>query len=97
MTREICEFALMFQISHQLTDLENGHLAKEHLPEVLKRLSKACKVCSEDIMRSLETLDTIQLDGHQGVAKLKRKSVASTFNKYLDTADDILRRINELS
>ena len=72
-------------------------MAKEHYSEALKGLSKRCKMCVEDFMISLEVLDGLQFEEHQNVAKSKKKSVIKTTNDHLDSADETLKRIEQLT
>ena len=72
-------------------------MAREHHSEALKGLSKRCKACIEDFMKSLEVLDELQFEEHQTIAKSKKKSVIRTTNDYLDTADEAIKRIEQLS
>ena len=87
---------MLRQVTKEVKDIEDGFLAKEHHPEALKGLAKRCKSCIEDFIQSLETLDGLQFEEHQSIVKSKRKSVINTANSYLDTADEILKRIEEL-
>lgn len=83
-------------ISDQVQDIENGHLAKEHHGQALKDLERKCKSCSEAWMKILESLDGIQLDEGQTLARNKRKSVVNLTNAHLDRADDVLTRIGKI-
>ena len=44
-------------------------------------------------MGSLESLDELQFEEHQSIAKGKRKSVVKETNNHLDHADETLKRI----
>ena len=84
------------EIQNQLKDIENGHLAKHHHEQALKDLEKKCKICSESWMKTLETLDGIQLNADQTMAKNKRKAVVNSTNANMDKADEVIKKINQL-
>ena len=75
---------------------EITHSPKEHHESVLRDLEKQSKNCSEQWMRSLESLDGIQLDDTQTLSKSKRKSVVNCANSYLDQADELIQQIKTL-
>ena len=83
----------LFQVTKEVKDIEDGFLSKEHHSEALKGLTKRCKVCIEEFMGSLESLDELQFEEHQSIAKSKRKSVVKETNNHLDHADETLKRI----
>ena len=56
-------------------------LPKEQHETVLRDLEKQSKVCSEQWMRSLESLDGIQIDDN--LSKSKRKSVIDCAKSYM--------------
>jgi len=95
--KKVMETAQRFlELSVQVHDIENGHLAKEHQETALRDLEKRCKGCSEQWMRALESLDGIQLQEAQTMAKSKRKSVVNAANSHMDQAEEMLQRINTL-
>ena len=55
----------VFQIAKEYKDIEGGHLDQKHQPEALRNLSKRCKVCCEDYMKTLEKLDSFTFEDHQ--------------------------------
>ena len=81
------------KVAKEVKDIEDGFLPKEHHNEALKSLTKRCKICTEEFMSSLETLDGLQFEEHQNIPKSKRKSVIKEANTHLDTADEILKNI----
>ena len=87
---------LIFQVTKEVKDIEDGFLSKEHHNEALKGLTKRCKLCIEEFMGTLEALDELQFEEHQSIAKAKRKSVVKEANNHLDLADEILKRIETL-
>ena len=93
--KNILEMAQKFvDISKQVQEIT--HLPKEHHETALRDLEKRSKACSEQWMRSLESLDGIQLDDTQTMSKSKRKSVVNCANSYLDQADELIQRIKTL-
>jgi len=84
------------ELCKQVHDIENGHLAKDHVQVALRDLEKRSKSCSESWMKALESLDGIHLDESQTLARNKRKSVINSTNYHMDQAEDILNRINKL-
>ena len=81
-------------ISKQVQEIT--HLPKEHHESALRDLEKRSKACSEQWMRSLESLDGIQLDDTQTLSKSKRKSVVNCANSYMDQADELIQQIKTL-
>ena len=81
-------------ISKQVHEIT--HLPKEHHESALRDLEKRSKACSEQWMRSLESLDGIQLDDTQTLSKSKRKSVVNCANSYMDQADELIQQIKTL-
>ena len=93
--KNILEVAQKFSdISKQVHEIT--HLPKEHHESALRDLEKRSKACSEQWMRSLESLDGIQLDDTQTLSKSKRKSVVNCANSYLDQADELIQQIKTL-
>ena len=84
------------EIQNQLRDIEMGHLPREHHEQALKDLEKRCKMCSESWMKTLETLDGIELNPDQSMAKNKRKAVVVSTNSNMDKADEVIQRITVL-
>ena len=84
------------EIQNQLRDIEMGHLPREHHEQALKDLEKRCKMCSESWMKTLETLDGIELNPDQSMAKNKRKAVVVSTNANMDKADEVIQRITVL-
>ena len=83
------------KVAKEVKDIEDGFLPKEHHKEALKSLEKRCKICIEEFMSSLEALDGLQFGDHQKIPKSKRKSVIKVANSHLDSADEILKRIED--
>ena len=83
----------LFKVAKEIKDIEDGFLPKEHHNEALKSITKRCKICIEEFMSSLETLDGLHFEEHQNIPKSKRKSVIKEANTHLDTADEILKTI----
>ena len=75
---------------------EITHSPKEHHESVLRDLEKQSKNCSEQWMRSLESLDGIHLDNTQTLTKSKRKFVVNCANTYMDQADELIKQIQIL-
>ena len=93
--KKIVDMAQKFvDISKQVQEIT--HLPKEHHESALRDLEKRSKACSEQWMRSLESLDGIQLDDTQTLSKSKRKSVVNCANSYLDQADELIQQIKTL-
>ena len=93
--KNIMDMAQKFvDISKQVQEIT--HLPKEHHESALRDLEKRSKACSEQWMRSLESLDGIQLDDTQTLSKSKRKSVVNCANSYMDQADELIQRIKTL-
>jgi len=84
------------EITNQVQDIENGHLPKIHQEQALKDLEKRSKSCSEAWMKILESLDSIQLEESQTLARSKRKSIVNSTNANMDGADEIIHRIKNL-
>ena len=84
------------EIQNQVWDLENGHLPREHHLQALKDLEKKCKMCSESWMKILVTLDGIELNPDQSMAKNKRKAVANSTNTNMDAAEEVIQKIYQL-
>ena len=84
------------EIQNQVRDIENGHLPREHHLQALKDLEKKCKMCSESWMKTLETLDGIELNPDQSMAKNKRKAVANSTNANMDAAEEVIQKIYQL-
>jgi len=93
--KNIMDMAQKFvDISKQVQEIT--HLPKEHHESALRDLEKRSKACSEQWMRSLESLDGIQLDDAQTLSKSKRKSVVNCANSYMDQADELIQQIKTL-
>ena len=93
--KNIMDMAQKFvDISKQVQEIT--HLPKEHHESALRDLEKRSKACSEQWMRSLESLDGIQLDDTQTLSKSKRKSVVNCANSYMDQADELIQQIKTL-
>ena len=89
-------------ISKQVQEITSLFAACTHLNIVkpdetaLRDLEKRSKACSEQWMRSLESLDDIQLDNTQTLSKAKRKSVVNCAHFYMDQADALIQQIKKL-
>ena len=71
-------------------------MPKVHQEQALKDLEKRSKSCSEAWMKILESLDSIQLEESQTLARSKRKSIVNSTNANMDGADEIIHRIKNL-
>ena len=93
--KNILDVAQKFvDISKQVQEIT--HFPKEHHESVLRDLENRSKACSERWMRSLESLDSIQLDDTQTLSKSKRKSVVDFTNSYMDQAVELIQQIKRL-
>ena len=81
------------KVANELKDIEGGFLPKDGLIITLKSLENRCQICIEEFLTSLEILDGLQPAEHQDISKSKKKSVSKDANTHLDTADEILKRI----
>ena len=94
-----------FEISQKFIEIQNQvflyfstefGLPREHHLQALKDLEKKCKMCSESWMKILVTLDGIELNPDQSMAKNKRKAVANSTNANMDAAEEVIQKINQL-
>ena len=53
-------------------------------------------MCSESWMKILVTLDGIELNPDQSMAKNKRKAVANSINANMDAAEEVIQKIYQL-
>ena len=93
--KNISEVAQKFvDISKQVQEIT--HLPKEHHESALRDLEKQSKVCSEQWMCSLESLNGIQLDETQVMSESKRKSVVNYVHAYIKQENVLLNKIKTL-
>jgi len=73
-----------------------GHLDRALHGEALKKIQKRLRGSSEELMRMMESLDSISLTEDQQECRTKRKAVIQRINRTMDRNDCLLHKVADL-
>lgn len=80
-------------LTSELKGIEDGFLAEELKASALDRLNRKCLGCSDELMRCLEQLDGIQMEGEHGDLKARRKREVDRMHRIMDDVDKVRERV----
>ncbi|XP_067109690.1 BAG family molecular chaperone regulator 1 [Osmerus mordax] len=83
------------KVDEELTGLKNGFLAKDLQAEALGKLDHRVKIASEQFMKILEQIDSMNVPDNFNDCRLKKKGLVKTVQGFLAQCDKIEAGISD--
>ena len=84
-------------IKSELKGVEDGFLVEEFRAAALSKLDRRCCGCNEDLMRCLEELDGIGVEGEHGDLRAARKREVDRIHEIMRDVDRLQENVSSRS
>ena len=81
-------------IKSELKGIEDGFLAEELKASAFSRMDRRCLGCNEELMRCLEQLDGIEMEGEHGELRSRRKREVDRMHQIIGDFDEVRQRLS---
>jgi hypothetical protein len=81
-------------IRTELKGIEDGFLAEDLKASAFGKMDKRCLGCNEELMRCLEQLDGIEMEGEHGELRSRRKREIDRIQQIMGDFDEVRQRLS---